>query len=819
MSKTARVVIVGGGIVGAATAYELAVKHGWRDIVLIEQGDLPYNPGSTSHAPGGIVVAGHSQIMTRFAEYSRNLYAELSNIDDKHLAFNGLGGLEVARTEGRAADFKRLYSTCKANGIPTELLSPAEAVELVPYLDPNAFTAALFSPMNATVRGYHLVGDLLARAEATGGFEWHANTGLTDIEVTDGRVTAVLTNNAELPRIDCEHVVLAANIWSPALSEKIGVHIPLAAFEHQYAITPPLDEWSDVDSSDATQELRYPLVRDVDVTMYYRIHWDQLGIGSYYHPAHMVRSREVGETAMHPFTPEDMVDAWKLTQEIVPMMRDRKPEFETAYNGMFAFSVDAMPIIGESLQARGFWSANASWLTHGAGVAKSVAEWMVHGETEWDMRGCHLHRFVDFMTTEQYVDAVTQKNYREIYDYIHPKQPITEPRDVRHSAFHDRHVAAGASFTTFAGFELPNWYASNAPLVDEFRDQIPDRSGWEADFWSPIQGGEHLAIRDRAGLFDLSGLGIIEVSGAGALDTVQRLCSNKVGVPIGRVVYTLFLTPSGGVKRDLTVARMADEVFWLFVGEGTLPMDYEWVVRHATEDAVITDRSAAYSAVGLFGPAAKDILGSVTNANLDDFGFYRGRWIEVGMSRVFAMRISYVGESGWELHIPTESSLAVWEAITTAGERHGMVLAGMGAMDSMRLEKGYRLWGADVHTEHTPYEAGLGWTVRPNHADFIGRDSVVAAKDEALSKQLVCMTLENGTPMGYEPVLSGDEVVGYVTTGNMGYSVGTYIAYAYVDSRHATPGTELTVEYFAEGFPAVVVEEPLFDPEMKRMKA
>lgn len=818
MTKSARVVIVGGGIVGSATAYELAVKHGWRDIVLIEQGALPYNPGSTSHAPGGIVVAGHSQIMTRLAEYSRNLYSELNDYDDKHKAFHPVGGVEVARTQGRAEDFKRLYSACKANGVPTELLSPQEAVELVPYLDPKAFTAALFSPLNATVKGYHLVGDFLDQAAATGGFAFHAHTGLRDIEVTDGRVTAVLTNNPEMPRIECEHVVLAANIWSPALAEKIGVHIPLVAFEHQYAITHPVDEWSGVDTGAVDEELRYPLVRDVDVTMYYRVHWDRLGIGSYYHPPHMVRSRDVGADALHPFNDEDMAGAWEKTQEIVPMMRSRAPEFETAYNGMFAFSVDAYPIIGESLKARGFWSANAAWLTHGAGVAKCVAEWMVEGETEWDLRQCHLYRFQDYVTTEQYMDVVSLKNYREIYDYIHPKQPITEPRNVRNTAFHDRHVAAGAVFTTFAGFELPNWYESNADLVEEFADQIPERSGWEKQFWSPIQGGEHLATRERAGLFDLSGLSIIEVSGDSALATVQNLCSNQMDAPVGKVVYTTFLTPSGGVKRDLTVARMADDVFWLFVGEGTMPMDREWVQRHAHDGTTVTDRSPAYSALGLFGPQAKEILQAVTNTDLDDFGFYTGRWIEVAMSRVYSMRISYVGESGWELHIPSESSLAVWDAITSAGSDHGMVLTGGGAMDSMRLEKGYRLWGGDVHTEYTPYESGLGWTVRLGKGDFIGRDAAMAAKSAPLQKELVCLTLRAGTPMGYEPVLAGDDVVGYVTTGNTGYNVGTYIAYAYVESAFAAPGTELTVEYFAERFPAVVAKEPLFDPDMKRMK-
>ncbi len=819
---SARLVIVGGGIVGAAAAYHLAVEHGWDDIVVIDQGPLPVNAGSTSHAPGGVVAASHSKTLTRMATYSARLYAELEQYDDQHLHLCSLGGVEVARTPERFDDLKRLHGEGKAYGLTSRLLSPAETVEIIPWFDDAVVAGSLFVEESQLVKGYHLVGDLMRKSAATGRVRFEEHTALVDIEVANGAVAAVTTANPALERIPCEQVLLAANVWSPAIAEKLGVAVPLTPFEHQYAITAALDEWSEWAGGGIEVENRYPLIRDVDVTMYYRSHWDALGIGSYHHAPRAVRPAEMGASALRPFTPSDFTDAWKLAQEIVPMLRGREPEFSNAYNGIFAFSVDAMPIIGPSSVVAGLWSANASWLTHAGGVAKSVAEWMTTGDTEWDMRECHLHRFPVHAQTRQYVDAVSNTNYREIYDVHHPREPLTHPRNVRLTPFHDRHVEAGAMFTPFAGMELPNWFESNAALVERYGDRIPDRGRWAAMHWSPIQGAEHLATRDAASLWDLSGLSIIEVKGPHALANVERLCSNRMDVPIGKVVYTCWLTPSGGVKRDLTVARLAEDTFWMFVGEGTLPQDLDWARRHAGAGAFVTDRSNGFSGIGVFGPKAPAILESVSDAalSIEAFPFYSAQTIDVAMARVLAMRISYVGENGWELHVPMESSLPVWDAIRAAGEEHGMILAGLGAMDSMRLEKGYRLWGADVHTEYNPYEAALGWTVKTAKGEFIGRDAAVGLKQQTPSRTLACLTLPLGgaTPLGYEPVLHDGRCVGHVTSGNMGYSVGAYIAYAYLPTPLSEPGTEVVIEYFDEAHVATVATEPLFDPQMERMR-
>ncbi len=815
----AQVVVVGGGIVGAGIAYHLGVVHGWDDIVVIDQGELPYNPGSTSHAPGGVVVASHAKLMADLASYSSKLYSTLDPIDDKHLNYFSVGGLEMARTPERWADLHRLHSACTAFGLETHLLSADETVAYLDFMDPAPLAGSLFVKDSALVRGYHIVGDFLAKSGAA----VHPNTALGDVIVDGGRVVAVTTNNPEVPRIDAEHVVIAANIWSPALTRQFGMEVPLRAFQHQYVIGPVLDQWAHYDHSVLADENHYPLIRDLDTAMYYRRHWDRIGIGSYFHQAHMVRSEDVGPTALRPFTPSDFVAAWAFAQELVPELRGQNVDYETAYNGMFAFSVDGYPIIGESQTVKGLWSANASWITHAGGVAKSLAEWLVTGTTEWDMRQAHLYRFQRHVAEPAFVDRITRKNYREIYDIVHPRQPLTEPRNVRLTPFHDRQVAAGACFTTFAGYELPNWYESNAGLVEKYRHHIPEHSGWGAQFWSPIQGAEHIATRETAGLSDLTGLSIIEISGPGACQYANELCSNRVDGPVGDVTYTCWLTPEGGIKRDLTVARLADDRFWMFVGEGTLPMDLHWAETNAPDDATVTDISDAYSAIGLFGPNARRILQRLTDEPLanDEFGYYTGRWMTVADVEVYAMRISYVGELGWELHIPMAESLPVWDGLVAAGAEHDLILAGGGAMDSLRLEKGYRLWGGDIYTEYNVYEAGLGWTAKLAKDSFIGKGATAAAKAAGPKKRLTCLTIDDpaATLMGYEPVLHNGTKVGFVTTANYGYSVGTTIAYAYLPMAVAGTGTELEVEYFAERFRATVADEPLFDPQMERMKA
>jgi len=823
MSKKVRVVVVGSGIVGAAAVYHFA-KSGWKDILLIDKGELWENDGSTSHAPGGVVALSHSKLLTQMAVYASDLYKSLKPFAEDRQMYSAVGGLDVATSERRWNDLKRLYGESKSYGVESHLLSPEEAKAKSPLLNPKEIHGGIFIPKGAIIAGAHVSGALVRDAAAMSSVEAYGHTTVTDFEVRNGCLVAIHTNNPELARIECESALICANIWSPALVEKLNIHIPLVAFEHQYVITTPVPELAQYADHRKEDEVHHVGFRDVDHTMYCRYHWDSLGVGSYWHRPHMVYSRDVKKSAMHPFTPEDFAGPYEHFQKLAPAITGINT-FIKSFNGMFAFSADGMPIIGES-HLKGLWAATGSWITHAGGVAKSVVEWMTAGETEWDMRQCHLHRFQTHVTTKSFMDRISLKNYREIYEIVHPRQPLSEPRNVRFTPFYPRHKALKADFTAFAGIEVPNWNEENTRLLEKYEDKIPARSGWAAEYWSPIAGAEHLAARESAGLFDLTGLSLIEVSGPGALKFVNYLCTNDMDKPVGSVIYTLWLNTKGGVRRDLAVARLAEDKFWMMVGDGTRPQDLVWVRSHASVDGsvIISDVSDSWTALGVWGPNARKILSKVTPADLSNeaFPFYSCQWIEVGPARALAVRISYAGELGWELHIPFDQGLQVWDAIWEAGKEFDLISAGMTAFDTLRLEKGYRLWGGDMHTEYNAYEAGLGWTVKlDKKEDFLGKAASKAIKEKGIKKKLCCLTLEHprAAAFGYEPIFSNGTCIGHVTSANYGYSVGKYILYGYLPKEYATVGTPLEIEYFGERYAVQVAPDPLFDPKGERMKA
>ncbi|MEM7342770.1 MAG: FAD-dependent oxidoreductase [Chloroflexota bacterium] len=821
MTKQARLVIIGAGIVGCATAYHLT-KMGWRDILILDKGDLKVNDGSTSHAPGGVVVLSHSHLMTRMAAYSRNLYMSLPALEHPRKITNPLGTVEVARSPERWADMVRLHNEGQINGLESEILTPKQTHERYPFLDPSLFQGSLFVPSGMAISGTHVCDSLRQEAEATGGAKFQGHTAVIDVEVKDGRVQAVLTNNPDMPRVECEQLLLCANIWAPAISEKLGIKLPLLAAEHQYVRTTPVPHLAQFDPEKKEDELYHPSIRDLDYAMYFRQHWNTWGVGSYGHRPRMVHPRNVKKTAIHDFTPNDFAESWAIAQEFIPELE--QCDITEPMNGMFAFSADGMPIIGEA-SVKGFWVAVASWITHAGGVAKSVAEWLDHGDPEWDMRQASINRFQPFQTTERYIDVVCTKNYREVYDLIHPRKPPSEPRNIRLTPFYSRLEALKADYTVFAGLELPNWFEENSRLLEKYDDRIPHRSGWASQYWSRIQGAEHLTTRENVAMFDLTGLSIIEISGPGALDTINYISASEMDKPVGQVVYTTWLNPKGGLKRDLAITRMAVDRFWVFVGEGTLYLDLAWLQQHAPTDGTvaISNISDSFTGIGLWGPNARKVLEKVTPNDVSNEGFpyFTAQWIEIGMARVLAMRISYTGELGWELHIPMDSALLVWDTLWEAGREFDLATAGMGAFDSLRLEKGYRLWGGDIHTEYNAYEAGLGWTVKLTKDDFIGRDACLALKEKPLKKKLCCLTLDdaNAAILGYEPIFAEGQCVGYVTSANYGYSMGQFLAYGYLPVEYAEPGTQVEIVYFDERFTATVTNEPMYDPKMERLKA
>ncbi|MBO9392040.1 FAD-dependent oxidoreductase [Caldilinea sp.] len=818
LPSSAQLVIIGGGIVGCSAAYHLA-QLGWRDVVVLDKGALPYNDGSTSHAPGGMHVTNYSRMMTQFAVESVEIYSRLPDFEPGRPMVRRVGGIEVAYTRARMEDLKRKQGVATSYGVEAHLLTPEETLAHIPILDPRVIHGSFYAPLDTNVIGWHVAGSLSNEATRIGGVQFFQHVPVVDLEVRRSHLTAIVT---ERGRIECENALLCANIWAPAISEKAGLVIPLLAAQHQYTISTPLPELAEFAQATGGKEIVHPILRHQDYSLYFRQHWDAYGVGNYRHEPLMVRPHDVGKTAQRPFTPEHYTVAWRAAQELIPALR--KSELTHAFNGMFAFTVDGFPVMGESA-VRGLWTAVGVWITHAGGVGKAIAEWMTYGEPAIDVHEADINRFLPHQKTRRYIDLRCAQNYREVYDIVHPLQPIGEPRNVRLSPFHSRLVEQGAVFFQTAGYEVAQWYEANAHLLAKYAGRIPQRNGWEARFWSPIQGAEHLEVRNNVGLFNLATLAVIEVRGPGSLAFLERLCANRIDRPAGRVIYTSMLTPRGGIQTDLTVARLGEERFWVITGGALLPRDLAWLERHAPTDGSvqIVDASSAYTAVGLWGPNARHVLARVTETDLSNaaFPYYTAREIEVGAIPVTALRISYAGEPGWELYTRSEFAAALWDALWEAGRPFELIAAGAGAFDSLRLEKGYRLWGQELRPDVNPFEAGLEWAVRLDKEDFIGRHALLQVKAVGVQRRLCCMTFDapDGMALGKEPIFAGERCVGYVTSANYGYAVGKHILYGYLPLALAAPGTRLEVEYFGVRHRATVVAEPLYDPQMQRLKA
>jgi glycine cleavage system aminomethyltransferase T/glycine/D-amino acid oxidase-like deaminating enzyme len=807
MRDRARVVIIGAGIVGCSAAYHLA-GNGWRDIVVLDQGPLFATGGSTSHAPGLVFQTNPSRTMTELAKRAVALYSRLGG--DAVPCFYPVGSMEVATTPARLAELRRRRGVGKSWGLDGEVLAPAEARERLPLLDHSKILGAYWVPTDGIANAV-LACERMARAIEPRGVTFAGHTPVTAIDVQAGRVRGVSTPAG---RIEAEAVLLCTGIWGPRVGRFAGIALPLVPMQHLYARTAPLPELAG-----EPREVAHPILRHQDRSMYFRQHADCYGFGSYRHEPLPVDPDAVPSPAIMPFTPEHFEAAQDAAAELLPALRSAALPYRI--NGLFSFTADGFPLLGESGEVRGLWVAEAVWITHAGGVGQAVAEWMADGDPGLDVHECDLNRFPAHALTPAYVQARAAQQYREVYDIVHPLQQMNAPRRLRLSPFHRREHEQGAVFFETAGWERPQWYSANERLLDG--ERVADRTGWEAREWSPIQGAEHRAARRAAALFDLTPFTKIEVAGAGALAFLQHLCANQMDRPEGKVIYTSMLSERGGIMCDLTVTRLGAERFLILTGGATGTRDLAWIRANAPGDAVrIDDVTSMYCGVGLWGPRARMILRAVCADPLsnDAFPYFSARRITIGAIPALALRVSYIGELGWEIYARTEYGLSLWDTLWEAGVPEGLIALGAGAFDSLRLEKGYRLWGADIDAERNPFEAGLEFAVKPDKGPFIGRDAVARLAREGPAHRLCCLTLaEDGrVVLGKEPILDGDRVLGYVTSANYGYSVGRGIAYGYLPVSHAAPGTALAIEYFGERLAATVSDEPLYDPKGFRLR-
>ncbi len=795
---------------GCAAAYHFA-KAGWKDVVVIDKGDLRVNEGSSSHAPGGMFLTNPSKMMVEFAKYSQALYKSLTHEEGPTLF--ECGGLEVAYTRDRWNDLHRKRGFAKAYGLESTMITPSEIKQLVPIMDTSRIFGGYFVNRDSVSKSVRTCEAMRRLATETGGVQFFGNTAVTDLEVAGGRVVALQTEGG---RIACEQVLWCTNIWGDTVSRAAGLRIPLMAAEHLLTYTDALPELAG-----ETIEQRHPLMRHQDHSMYFRQRFDSYAVGSYRHIPLMVWPKDIGKSAMRPFSAEHFKSGWDSAVELFPTLANRT--LVEKFNGMFAFTVDGYPVMGESA-VNGLWVATGSWLTHAGGVANAIVNWMTTGDPGLDLREADITRFQPHYYSNRYIEARCTQNYREVYDIIHPVDQISNPRNVKLSPVHSRLVEQKAVFFQGGGWENAQWFEANARLLARYEPRIPRRANWEARNWSPIQGAEHLHVREHVGAFNLASLAIVELAGPGALTFLNQLCAGQMDKAVGKVTYTSLLNNRGGIVADVTVIRRAINVFWLITGGAILPHDLAWINQHAPTDGsvTVTDVSSSWFKMGLWGPKARDVLAGIAEQDVSSvaFPYYSTREITVDAVNVFALRMSYAGELGWELYCKQESATRLWDAVWAAGQAHEIIAAGSGAFDSLRLEKGYRLWGSDIHTDYNPYEAGIGWAVAMKKHAFIGRDALVASQAAGLHKKLCCLLMdEYSMALGKEPVMHEGKPVGYVTSANYGYSLGKFICYAYLPVELAVTGTELTIEYFGKPQPAVVSEEPVFDPKMVRMKA
>jgi glycine cleavage system aminomethyltransferase T/glycine/D-amino acid oxidase-like deaminating enzyme len=806
-----RVVIIGAGIVGCSAADELTAR-GYTDVVVLEQGPLFATGGSTSHAPGGMHQTNLAQVMTRFAQYTVQRYRELDL--DAQTCFHPIGSLEVAATPARWQDLKRKQGVATACGVGASLLSPEECAEMIPLIDPGAIHGALLVPSDGVAKPVR-AAEAMARLAMARGAKFHGECEVTGIDVKDGRVRGVTSTAGDFA---ADIVVSCAGIWGPKIARMAGAPVPLIPMQHQYVISTPLAELRG-----ETEELVFPVMRHQDADLYFRQHGERYGVGSYAHRPMPISADDLlpyGEAevmpSVLPFTPEDFAPSWEDARRLMPALREAG--ISEAINGVFSFTVDGFPLLGETRAVKGFWLAEAIWITHAAGAARAVAEWIVDGVSTDDLRMCDIERFEPFMLSASYVRERSNQAYIEVYDIRHPLEPMGAPREVRVSPFYPREQALGAVFLEAAGWERPQWYEANAALVAG--RPIPEREPWSARFWSPIVGAEHLVTRERVGLYDMQSLTKVEVTGPGALPFLQRLTTGNMDRRVGTVTYTLMLDHEAGIKSDVTVARLAPARFQIGCNG---PRDIVWFEQNLPADGSVQVQNVTGGrcCLGLWGPRARDLLQRLTDADISETGqrYFQARTIYVAEIPVTAMRLSYVGELGWELYTSADHGLRLWDLLWGAGQEFGVIAGGRGAFDSMRVEKGYRFWGRDMWTEHDPYEAGVSFAVNLDKGDFVGRDALLRRRQEGPRQRLTCLSLGPvDVVMGGEPVYAGDRPIGFVTSAAYGYSLGHGVVYAWVLPEHATAGTSLAVEYFGERLAATVTPEPLFDPEMLRMR-
>ncbi|MET0896418.1 MAG: FAD-dependent oxidoreductase [Mycobacterium sp.] len=808
-----KVVVIGAGIVGTSLADELTAR-GCTDVTVLDRGPLFTTGGSTSHAPGLVFQTNGSKTMTEFARYTVEKFAGLD-------AFNQVGGLEVATTDARWTDLHRKSGWARSWGIQGELIDAGRCKTLYPLLDADRILGGFHTPTDGLALALRAATAQAERAIERGA-RFLGHHEVVDVLDRGGRVVGVRTAAGDV--FDADVVVSAAGFWGAQLGSRVGLTVPLVPMAHQYAKTGQVAELR-TPAPAGPDAAHLPILRHQDKDLYYREHGDRLGIGYYGHrpmPVEMTTllTDTAGEAmpSMLPFTEDDFAPGWAASADLIPALGDSK--VEEAFNGIFSFTPDGFSIMGEHRDLPGFWVAEAVWVTHSAGVAKAMAEWILDGAPATDVHECDLYRFEEPAKSPEFILKTSSQAFVEVYDIIHPHQYRAEPRDLRVSPFHRRQIELGAHFFEGGCWERPAWYDANTALVAELATggvAFPERDGWSGQFYSPISIAEARWTREHVALFDMTPLTRYEVSGPGACAFLQQLTTNNVDKKPGAVTYTLMLDETGGIRSDLTVARLSDEMFQ--VGANG-PLDMDWITRHLPPTGVtVRDITGGTCCVGVWGPRARDLVAPLCAADISHqaFGYFRAIQTFIGSVPVTMMRVSYVGELGWEIYASAEHGLKLWDLLYAAGHQYRAIAAGRIAFNSLRLEKGYRSWGTDITAEHHPAAAGVGFAVSAKKDDFIGKPALDAAAAPANALRSIVFDDPSAVVLGKEPVSVDGAVSGYVTSAGYSATIGRSIAYAWLPADVAV-GTTVSVDYLTTTYTATVHAEPVVDPDMNLIR-
>ena len=819
LPKHARAVIIGGGVIGCSLAYHLA-KLGWTDVVLLERKQLTC--GTTWHAAGLITQLRASHNMTRLAKYSQELYSTLEAETGAATGFKRNGSISVALTDERMEELRRGAAMARVFGVEIEEISTAECLERYPLLNGDGILGGVYLPKDGQGDPAN-IALALAKGARQNGVRIVENVAVTAIHQKDGRVTGVATDRGD---IAADTVVNCAGMWAHSVGRMAGVNVPLHACEHFYILTEAIPGLA--------RDL--PSLRVPDEQSYFKEDAGKLLVGAFEPVAKPWGMAGIPEDFCFDQLPED-IDHFEpiLEAAIARLPILESTGIHTFFNGPESFTPDDRYLLGEAPELRNFFVVagfNSIGIGSAGGAGQALAQWMEDGEPPFDLWDVDIRRMQPFQGNRTYLFHRATEVLGLLYADHFPYRQYATSRGIRQTPLHERLEARGACFGELAGWERANWYLPEAERAD---GKSPEYAySWKRQNWFDHSAGEHRAVREAVGLFDMTSFAKIRVEGRDALDVLQKVSANNVDVAPGRIVYTQWLNSTGGVTADLTVTRLSETSFIVITSAAAGVRDLTWLKRSIPDDARCTvwDATSAEAVIAVMGPKARDLLQPLTGADLSNeaFPFATAREIEFGMGLVRAHRITYVGELGWELYIPTDQARHVFDTIMDRGDDHGLRLCGMHALDSCRIEKAFRHFGHDISDEDHVLEAGLGFAVKVDKpasrfGDFTGRAAVLAKKQQGLSKRLLQFRLTDPEPLLYhnEPIWRGGRMVGYLSSGNYGHHLGAAIGLGYVPCQPEETAAEMLsdgyeIEVAGERFAAEASLKPLYDPKSERVR-